>query len=359
MAFFSICIPNYNYSNFIKSTITSIINQKFKDVEICVADNASTDDSVKVVKKLQQKYNFIKLRINSCNVGLYENLKRASNMATSPWMILLSSDDIANKDALKAYYEIIKNIKNPEESILCSLADCIDKDSNIINSNKINKFLYKESTIDKKLSKLLQMNVYKIDSDLLLKNSLISFRNPLHFATTAYSKKLHDKIEGYSWGGIMGPDKAFVYNLLSVSKKVYLLDKPLFGYRMHESNNLSSQSNERSLKYLVDSYVLTINLNKSVLNFAKISREKFIDSFIKNPIALRVLQKLSFFELIYAFRILLFGLSCYPKKCIKSPSYIFSLILFIVFPFSCIILYLFRKFIYKNPNHIKNIYVKV
>jgi len=48
--FFSICIPNYNYAQYIGETIQSVLDQTCQDFEIIVADNASTDESVSVVE---------------------------------------------------------------------------------------------------------------------------------------------------------------------------------------------------------------------------------------------------------------------------------------------------------------------
>ena len=47
---FSICIPNYNYAQYIGQTIESVLNQTYQNFEIIVVDNASTDNSVEVVK---------------------------------------------------------------------------------------------------------------------------------------------------------------------------------------------------------------------------------------------------------------------------------------------------------------------
>ena len=353
MASFSICIPNYNYSNYIVETIDSLLNQTHKELEICISDNASTDDSIKVIKSYTSKYNFIKLNINKCNVGLYENLKKAANMASNEWMLLLSSDDTAHHKAFEIYDTIIKNIPNPNKSIICSLADCIDSDSKVFNTNKINKLLYKDAIKETNLSNKLGMNVYKIETKKLLKKSLLELRNPLHFATTAYPKALHDQIEGYSWGGIMGPDKTFGYKLLSVSETLYFVESPLFSYRMHSQNNLNNQFKNGGLKYTIDSYVITFNLDKEILDFADITVDQLINSFIKNAISIRILYNLSYFRLIYPLRLIFFGIACYPQKTLTSFKYLTNIFFVILFPISAPILYLSRKLFYKDPTHVK------
>ena len=50
---FSICIPNYNYGSYIGETIKSVLNQTYENYEIIVVDNASTDDSLSVIKSFK------------------------------------------------------------------------------------------------------------------------------------------------------------------------------------------------------------------------------------------------------------------------------------------------------------------
>ncbi len=89
---FSICIPNYNYGDYIGRTIASVIDQDDRDFEILVSDNRSSDDSIDVIKGFNDPR--IKLHVNACNVGFAGNLDKAASMATGDVMILLSSDDV-------------------------------------------------------------------------------------------------------------------------------------------------------------------------------------------------------------------------------------------------------------------------
>ena len=52
----TICIPTYNSGEFIEDTLFSIINQTYKNIEIIIGDNASTDNTYDIVKKYQKKY---------------------------------------------------------------------------------------------------------------------------------------------------------------------------------------------------------------------------------------------------------------------------------------------------------------
>ena len=71
---FSVCIPNYNYEAFIERTIRSVLEQDYDDLEVVVADNASTDNSVEVVRSIDDprvkiKVHFFVARRSDSNRG--------------------------------------------------------------------------------------------------------------------------------------------------------------------------------------------------------------------------------------------------------------------------------------------------
>ena len=53
---FSILIPNYNSESTIKKCLDSILNQKYKDYEVIIVDDMSTDNSVQIIKMYQEEY---------------------------------------------------------------------------------------------------------------------------------------------------------------------------------------------------------------------------------------------------------------------------------------------------------------
>lgn len=64
----SIIMPLYNAEKYVMSTIQSLLNQTYQDFEIIVVDDCSTDNSVEIIKKLDDTR--IKLYRNSENCGI-------------------------------------------------------------------------------------------------------------------------------------------------------------------------------------------------------------------------------------------------------------------------------------------------
>jgi glycosyltransferase involved in cell wall biosynthesis len=102
--FFSIVIPTYNRADLILETLETVFFQSFKDYEVVVVDNQSTDNTEDVLRDLitAQKIKFIKHDKN------YErSVSRNTGMlnAKGKYLTFLDSDDFLYKDCLKDAYD--------------------------------------------------------------------------------------------------------------------------------------------------------------------------------------------------------------------------------------------------------------
>src|SRR6187402_5348 len=101
--FFSIIVPTYNRSGFIKDTIYSLVGQTFKNFEVIVVDDGSTDNTAEIIKELQLTDERIKYfyktngeRGAARNYGIKK--------AQGGYITFLDSDDIAYPFALQTAY---------------------------------------------------------------------------------------------------------------------------------------------------------------------------------------------------------------------------------------------------------------
>ena len=111
---FTIIISSYNYENYIKETIESVINQTYTNWEMVIVDDGSTDNSVEVIKSYCQKDDRIKLfqHENEVNKGIVETVKLGISKANTEWIVFIESDDIITPNYLEKKYEIIKKNKD-------------------------------------------------------------------------------------------------------------------------------------------------------------------------------------------------------------------------------------------------------
>lgn len=100
----SIITASYNYENYIKETVQSVLSQTYNDWEMIIVDDCSTDNSIDVIKSYNDDR--IKLFVNEKNLGLKETLKRGIKEASSDWIVFLESDDVLAPDYLAKKVEI-------------------------------------------------------------------------------------------------------------------------------------------------------------------------------------------------------------------------------------------------------------
>lgn len=112
MPYFSIIIPNYNGSLFLKECLDSIQGQTFKDFEAIIIDDGSTDDSRSIVSHYVEADSRFKLMAIS-NTGLPSKVRNEGiRAAKGEWISFLDSDDYWTLDKLQKVHDFISNSKD-------------------------------------------------------------------------------------------------------------------------------------------------------------------------------------------------------------------------------------------------------
>lgn len=107
----SIAIPTYNGVLHIQEALDSIISQLDdidEEVEIVISDNASTDQTPKIIREYQKIYPFIKYFCNDENLGADRNFDLAVRSSKGMYVWLFSDDDILKSGAIKRVLEVLK-----------------------------------------------------------------------------------------------------------------------------------------------------------------------------------------------------------------------------------------------------------
>lgn len=107
----SVIIPTYNREGLVGRAIKSVLSQTYKDVEVIVVDDASTDDTETEVKKIESdRLRYIKLNKNG---GACRARNFGINEAKGDYIAFLDSDDIWNPDKLEKQMKYLLS-KNAE-----------------------------------------------------------------------------------------------------------------------------------------------------------------------------------------------------------------------------------------------------
>lgn len=95
--YFSVVVPIYNVKNYLDECIDGIIRQSFKDYEIILVDDGSTDGSAEACDEWKNKYDSIKV-IHKPNGGLSDARNVGANQAEGEYLVFLDSDDYWNDE---------------------------------------------------------------------------------------------------------------------------------------------------------------------------------------------------------------------------------------------------------------------
>lgn len=109
MPFFSVIIPLYNKELYIKSAIESVLNQTFKDYEIVIVNDGSTDYSLQIVNSFKNKNITV---INQANTGVATARNNAIAAAKGKYISLLDADDTWYSNHLEAQKKLIDTFPN-------------------------------------------------------------------------------------------------------------------------------------------------------------------------------------------------------------------------------------------------------
>jgi len=112
----SICIPTYNGQKFFESCLDSAIGQTYRDIEIIIVDDCSTDNTYEIAKKYASKDSRIRLFQNEKNAGLVPNWNHCIELSKGKWIKFLFQDDALAPNCI----EVMINSLSPNDRIVTS-----------------------------------------------------------------------------------------------------------------------------------------------------------------------------------------------------------------------------------------------
>ena len=104
--FVSIIIPNYNHANFLEQRLYSVYNQSYKDFEVILLDDNSTDDSIDILQRFAIHPKTSHFLINNVNSGSpFKQWKKGLDHAIGEYIWIAESDDYCELNFLERIFE--------------------------------------------------------------------------------------------------------------------------------------------------------------------------------------------------------------------------------------------------------------
>ncbi|MCM1140846.1 MAG: glycosyltransferase [Muribaculum sp.] len=281
MPLISIIMPVYNSHKFLLETLKSIVDQSYKDFELVIIDDNSTDDSVSIIENYFEHHTDVEVKLikSEINRGASAARNHGLKLAKGKYIFFLDSDDMLESDCLQ---------KLVEPMIKYDLDLCMGLHH--ILSNQLSEYSTKLTinTIynDKEITQYcLNNDIYCVPWNKLIKKEIL----------VSYQILFEE--------GIMMEDTLWILQLSLKLKSFYICGAFTYIYRVHsESISLSTDSkrqaeclsvllpkfhnslmvnglidNDQAIIYLTNKLIRFLNeCNSEALSFSKY---KFIKNF--------------------------------------------------------------------------------
>jgi glycosyltransferase involved in cell wall biosynthesis len=250
----SVIIPVYNSSKTIIKAIDSVLNQGYKEVEVIVVDDSSTDDTMNILHSYddEKKVRIFHIEHQGCVVAYTYGIKKAKY----PYIMMLDSDDEYKKDYIEKMLYLIE-YHNTD-----GVASSYDNEENNQVSkvvNKLNTGMYLTSNINKICNKAFsnQFDIIPVRWNHIYKKEIIM----------SFIDEINPKIK-------QREDNIFNYLYLKNSYNIYI-DNDLNSYIYHVNPN--SVTNKYNASYFYDFYE-SVNYLYKISNDIEGSKALLIDS---------------------------------------------------------------------------------
>lgn len=133
----SIILPYFKKKKFIKKTISSIINQKYKKLELILVYDDEDKSDLSYIKKILSKLKNKKIIDNKINYGVSKSRNIGINFAKGEYVAFIDADDIWDKNKIK---EQIKEFKNNKKlDLIYTSYYVIDENDKILGHRKVSQ----------------------------------------------------------------------------------------------------------------------------------------------------------------------------------------------------------------------------
>jgi GT2 family glycosyltransferase len=129
----SICIPTYNVERTVMSTLRSILNQTYGNLEILVVDNASTDNTLSLLAQVNDPR--LVIHRNERNIGAEANFSRCIELATGEYIAIFHADDLYLSNMVEKQVRAFQD--NPSAGAVFTLINLINDRDEIIGESML------------------------------------------------------------------------------------------------------------------------------------------------------------------------------------------------------------------------------
>ncbi|MGN0151051.1 MAG: glycosyltransferase family 2 protein [Wujia sp.] len=225
----SVIIPAYNCEGYIGDAIDSVLNQTFKNYEVIIIDDGSSDSTGELLDRYAKEYNCIRV-LHIPNGGVSNARNIGINEAVGKWIYFMDSDDtISNKMLEELYLNVTeKDADVVISGVIINRIHCgkVSKEDTHLSSDLLNgkkqiaDYLRKMNNDDKGIFlDFIWNRLIKAD---IIRNNFLKFEENIR----------------------LGEDFIFNCNVLKNSNKIVIINKSYYNYMCRGDNSLVNSFND-------------------------------------------------------------------------------------------------------------------
>lgn len=231
----SVIIPVYNVEKYLSECLDSVVNQTYKNLQIILVDDGSTDFSGKICDEYAEKDNRITV-VHQKNAGAGAAKNTGLELIDGEYFSIIDSDDYIELDM---YKKMVKSLEKYNADIVQCLFRNVFVNDSFDRKYKIKGNYPKVLTSKRFLKEYLYDWKYAIFANKVFKSSLLKdIRFPV-------GRKIDDEF--------------FTYKLVCNAKKVVNIDNILYNYRMRKTSVMNENNSDRLIYDRIDCFIERYN----------------------------------------------------------------------------------------------------
>lgn len=238
----TIIVPAYNVEKYIKKCVNTIVNQTYRNLEIILVDDGSTDSTGKICDEYEEKDKRIKV-IHKENGGLSDARNCGIDIAKGNYILTIDSDDYVDLEIVEFLYNDLK--KHNADISTCLPLEIYENSSENLKNNCENK----NTVLDTQTA---------LENLMYLKDVTVSAWGKM------YKKELFENVR-YPKGKLY-EDLATTYLLFANAKTVSTNTKKMYYYLIREGSIMSAKFSKNRMDSLYFAEEETVYIKKNFPN---------------------------------------------------------------------------------------------
>lgn len=253
----TIGIPSYNSGRYIKNCLESILDQTYKNLEIIVVDNGSTDNTEEIVYSFKDPR--VRFHKNSENIYCYGSTNVIINFAKTQFVAVYHSDDVYKPTIVEEQVNFLSTYKNV--MAVFTEAECINSKGKIIGELKLPNVLRDTNILDFKttFNRFMKYEDFLICPSGMFKKKVfyeIGYFKEENFFSITKNEFWLELLKKYG----MNKDMIFTANDLEMWLRILqrfqigIIHKKLMCYRRHPEQGSRAYSTSQENFFIVMDY---------------------------------------------------------------------------------------------------------